>query len=73
MEVKIYLEPGECEDEAKEQLVKAFQSHVLGENHTEDFQEPAARYVASKMVLEHEKMFTKMIREIIELLESGVR
>ena len=72
MKVKLEYEAGENPLEADELLVKALTQHAQGEGHKEDFQDPAARDLMSKIVKKHEKMFDKMMREIIEEIKKDV-
>ena len=62
--VKIYLEPNETEDQAKEQLTKAFQAQANGDTHNDDFTSPLARQIAATLKAAHVQMLQKMFKEI---------
>ena len=62
--VKIYLGPGETEDQAKGDLIKAFTAQANGDTHTEDFESPLARQVASALKAAHAQMLQRLFKEI---------
>lgn len=70
--VKIFLEPYETEDDAREVLVKALSHHEAGGEHQEAFHQPAARDVFSKMIVEHEKMWQRMLKEVSAVIDEEV-
>lgn len=70
--VKVFLEPHETEDDARDLLVKALTHHEGGGEHKETFQQPAARDVFAKMMIEHGKMWQKILKEISVIIEDEV-
>lgn len=68
--VKIFLEPGETPEEAQEMLQKAYQYHAAGGEHKQAFHDPAPRDVFNKLINEHDKMLSKMLKEILEVLNE---
>jgi len=71
--LQIKVEGFDSPAEAEEALVKALTQHARGESHKSDFQDPAARDVVKKITIKHEKMFDKMVREIIKVVEEDFR
>lgn len=68
--VKIFLEGNETEEEAKEMLLKALTSQESGELHQETFRQPAVRDVYEQMDAAHQNMWSKMLEEISQVLDS---
>jgi hypothetical protein len=70
--VRIILDPHESEADARELLVKALTHHEDGAQHKQTFLQPAARDVYEKMMVEHEAMFSKMLKEINQVIDEEV-
>ncbi len=70
--VKIFLEPHETEADAKDLLFKALTHHEGGEEHREAFHQPAARDVFNRMIVQHEDMWAKMLKEINQVIDEEV-
>jgi hypothetical protein len=70
--VKVFLEPHETEDDARDLLLKALTHHEGGGEHQEAFAQPAARDVFNRMILEHDRMWAKMLKEIAALIDEEV-
>ena len=70
--VKIYLEPGETQDDVQELLIKAFQHHSAGAEHKQAFHDPAARDAFNKMINAHSKMFERMLKEVNQVIDEDV-
>ena len=71
-EVKIYLDPHETEEDAHDLLRKALEHHEGGGEHQETFHQPAARDVCNQMVVEHDRMWARMLREISAVIDEEV-
>lgn len=70
--VKIILDANETEEEAREMLLKSLTHHDQGAEHRQDFRQPAARDVIAKMNSLHQDMWTRMLKEISEVIEKEV-
>ena len=70
--VKVFLEPHETEDDARDLLVKALTHHEAGGEHKEAFHQPAARDVFTKMINEHDKIWQQMLKEISAVIDDEV-
>lgn len=70
--VKIFLDPHETEVDAQDLLLKALTHHEGGAEHKEAFHQPAARDVFNKMIVEHDKMWAKMLKEINQVIADEV-
>lgn len=70
--VKIFLSPNETEEDAKEALIKALTQAQVKSEHVNDFHQPAAQDVLAKLVITHDKMFKKLIKEISEVIDEEV-
>jgi hypothetical protein len=70
--VKIFLEPHETEADAQALLLKALTHHEAGAEHQEAFHQPAARDVFNRMIVEHDKMWAKMLKEINQVIDEEV-
>lgn len=71
--VKIILEEHETEEDANNLLLKALLHHESGGEHRESFHQPAAQDVFNKMILEHEKMWQHMLKEINQVIDEEVK
>ena len=67
--IEIHLESDETPEEAEEQLYKSLHAQRTGELHKEDFHQPAARAVVSKLSRQHAKMLKSMMKDIEEVLD----
>ncbi len=70
--VKIFLEPHETEADANDLLFKALTLHEEGTAHVATFHQPAPRDVFNKMIVEHDKMWAKMLKEISQVIDEEV-
>lgn len=69
--VKILLEPGETELDAAHDLQKALEFQSTGQAHDEEaFEDPAMVDLSQRLATEHEKLYAKMMREILEVIDE---
>jgi hypothetical protein len=69
--VKIFLEPGETQQDAEDSLFKAMQHHNTGEVHSShSFQDPAMVAVSQKMEKIHSEIYQDMLNEIFQELDK---
>jgi len=71
MKVKIILEKNETEEQAKEQLAKAFGVQASGILHSNDkFEDPAMSEVHQKVLKKHQDTMSLILKEIEKLLKA---
>ena len=71
MKVKIALQKGESKEVAEDLLFKALKAkRKMTTKHSEKFENPGAQATVNKMNAEHKKMYSKMLREILEIVEK---
>lgn len=69
--VKILLEPGETQLDADHALQKALEHHSSGSAHDEEaFDDPAMVDLSQRLEQNHAKMYTGMMREILEVIDE---
>lgn len=69
--VKILLEPGETELDAAHDLQKALEFQSSGAAHDDQaFDDPAMVDLAQRLESDHSKMYTNMMREILDVIDE---
>lgn len=69
--VKIYVEPGETLEEAKEDLQKALNFQSSGEVHDDNtYEDPAMRNLSDRLEEMHKETYANIIREVIQALDK---
>ena len=70
--VQITLNGFSTPQEADEALIKALTDESEGRSHKEQFSDPAAADVFKKISIKHSKMFDKMLKDVIKVIEKDV-
>lgn len=68
--VKIFLSPGETQQDVEEVLFKALNHHNSGDVHQENFEDPAMTDLVHKLESTHKKIYSEMLQEISETLDE---